>query len=110
MEKTSEETYTPVKTKGGRFAHVLLSPRISEKAAVSASGGKYVFNVSIDSTKIEISKAVEALYKVNVDSVRIVRNIGKVVRRGRISGRRNRIKKAYVTLKRGQKIELYEGV
>jgi large subunit ribosomal protein L23 len=64
----------------------------------------------VDATKIEIRKAVEALYKVNVVAVRTVRNLGKIVRRGRISGQRNRSKKAFVTLKAGQKIDLYEGV
>ncbi len=109
-DKTVEDVYTPMKIKSDRYSYALLSPRISEKAAVSASGGTYVFNVPIEATKIEIRKAVESLYKVNVVAVRTVRNIGKVVRRGKISGRRNRTKKAYVTLKRGQKIELYEGV
>jgi large subunit ribosomal protein L23 len=109
-EAAAEETHTPVKAKGGRYGYAVLSPRVSEKAAVKASAGTYVFNVPVDATKIEIRKAIESLFKVNVVSVRTVRNIGKQVRRGRIVGRRIRTKKAYVALKTGQKIEVYEGV
>lgn len=89
---------------------VLSSPRVSEKAAMLAAKGTYVFNVPIAAEKIEIRKAVEAMYKVHVERVNTVRGIGKVVRRGRTEGRRNNWKKALVTLKKGEKIDLYEGV
>jgi large subunit ribosomal protein L23 len=89
---------------------VLSSPRVSEKAAILASKGTYVFNVPVTAEKIEIRKAVEAMYNVHVERVNTVRGIGKVVRRGRTEGRRNNWKKALVTLKKGEKIDLYEGV
>lgn len=89
---------------------VLSSPRVSEKAAMLAAKGTYVFNVPVAAEKIEIRKAVEAMYKVHVERVNTVRGIGKVVRRGRTEGRRNNWKKALVTLKKGEKIDLYEGV
>ena len=85
-------------------------PHVSEKAAKHSSNGTYVFNVPISSNKIEIRKAVEALYGVNVVAVRMIRGIGKPVSRGKIIGRRNRWKKALVTVKSGQKIDLHEGV
>ncbi|MCI0479759.1 50S ribosomal protein L23 [Candidatus Uhrbacteria bacterium] len=72
--------------------------------------GTYVFDVPVDANKVEIRKAVEALYKVSVTSVRTIRGIGKILRRGRIGGRRAAWKKAVVTLKEGQTIDLYEGV
>jgi large subunit ribosomal protein L23 len=109
-KEQAEVRLEPPKGKAGRYRRALISPRVSEKAAVSASKGTYVFNVPVNATKIEIRKAVEALYKVDVVAVRTVRNVGKIVRRGRISGQRNRAKKALVTLKAGQKIDLYEGV
>lgn len=93
-----------------RFSPILRSPRVTEKAAVSASKGSYVFNVPTSANKIEIRKAVEALYKVNVTAVRTIRGPGKIVRRGRVAGRRNAWKKAVVSLKKGQTIDLYKGV
>lgn len=97
-------------TIGGNSWRTLTTPRISEKAAFLASKGTYVFNVPISANKIEIGKAVESLYKVHVESVRTVRGIGKFVARGRIRGQRTNWKKALVTLKKGEKIDLYEGV
>ncbi len=95
---------------GGMRATLLLTPHVSEKAAKLSSGGTYVFNVPVASNKVEIRKSVEALYGVNVVSVRMIRGIGKVVSRGKIVGHRNRWKKALVTVKSGQKIDLHEGV
>jgi large subunit ribosomal protein L23 len=109
-ETASDEVKPEVSKKGAAFAHILLSPRVSEKAAVLSAMGSYVFNVPIETNKIEVKKAVEAMYGVNVMSVNTIRGEGKATQRGRIQGRRNRWKKAVVTLKPGQKIDLYEGV
>lgn len=95
---------------GGNSWRLLLTPRVSEKAALLASKGTYVFNVPLSANKVEIRKAIESLYKVNVDSVRSVRGIGKFVSRGRVRGQRSNWKKALVTLKKGQKLDLHEGV
>lgn len=100
----------PQKTSRKRADVVLITPRISEKAAVLATAGKYVFDVPVTANKVEIRKAVEALYGVKVASVNTLRGIGKQVRRGRITGRRNRWKKALVALRKGQKIDLFVGV
>lgn len=91
-------------------AHSLLSPRVSEKAAILASKGVFVFNVPVSVNKVEVRKAVEAIYGVNVVSVNTVRGEGKPMNRGRRAGSRNRWKKALVQLKPGQKIDLYAGV
>ncbi len=96
--------------KAARFAHLLVSPRVSEKAAMLASKGVYVFNVPVSANKVEVKKAVEAKYNVKVDSVNTVRGPGKIVRRGGTAGVRNMWKKALVTLTNGQKIDIYEGV
>ena len=100
----------PHKTARKRLDVITVTPRISEKAAVLSSAGKYVFDVPVTANKIEIRKAVETLYGVKVEQVNTARGIGKTVRRGRIAGRRNRWKKAMVTLKKGQKIDLFVGV
>jgi large subunit ribosomal protein L23 len=110
VEKKKDEAVSVVDAKAGQFAGLLLKPHVSEKAAVLADRGIYVFDVPVTANKIEIGKAVEATYKVNVTRVRTQRGIGKVVRRGRVKGRRNAWKKALVELKKGQTITLVEGV
>jgi large subunit ribosomal protein L23 len=89
---------------------VLVRPHVSEKAARLADKGTYVFDVKLNAEKISIRKAVESLYGVNVTDVRIVNLQGKPVQRGRRISRRRDLKKALVTLKKGQTISLYEGV
>jgi large subunit ribosomal protein L23 len=64
----------------------------------------------MDAEKVSVRKAVESLYGVNVEGVRIVRLAGKPVRRGKRVTFRNDVKKALVTLKKGQTLSLYEGV
>jgi large subunit ribosomal protein L23 len=98
------------KVQGGSSSTLLVAPRVSEKAAILASKGTYVFNVPLSANKVEVRKAVEALYKVHVNDVRMVRGKGKATLRGRIAGRRNDWKKALVTLKDGEKLDLYQGV
>lgn len=107
--KTDDVLVAP-KTAGGNSSLLLVAPRVSEKATMLASKGTYVFNVPLFANKIEVRKAVEALYKVHVSDVRMVRGKGKPVLRGRIAGQRKDWKKALVTLKQGEKLDLYKGV
>lgn len=100
----------PVDASVARFSAVLVKPHVSEKAAHLADRGVYVFDVPVTANKVEIRKAVERIYKVNVESVRTHRGIGKQTARGRIRGRRNAWKRALVQLKKGQAINLVEGV
>lgn len=83
---------------------------MSEKAARLADKGVYVFDVAMDAEKVSIKKAVEALYKVHVAKVRIIRGQGKPVFRGKRPSRRADWKKALVEVKKGERIDLYEGV
>ncbi|HXJ69642.1 MAG TPA: 50S ribosomal protein L23 [Verrucomicrobiae bacterium] len=71
---------------------------------------QYYFEVARDANKIEIKRAVEAVFGVKVDSVQTMHMQGKVKRQGRNVGRRNDWKKAIVTLKPDQKIELFEQI
>ena len=89
---------------------VLVKPLVTEKSTELSNQGKYVFEVNRNSNKIEITKAVEGLYGVNVEKVNVIRVRGKVVVFGRTSGKRKNTKKAIVTLKKGQTIEVFEGV
>ncbi|MSR85286.1 50S ribosomal protein L23 [Candidatus Uhrbacteria bacterium] len=89
---------------------LLTKPHVSEKVGALAEAGTYVFQVPPAAEKIAIKKAVEALYHVHVAQVRTARYAGKPIYRGRRPGSRKGWKKAFVTLKKGEKIELYEGV
>jgi large subunit ribosomal protein L23 len=89
---------------------VIVSPRITEKAMANALETQYTFIVHSEATKTQIRHAVEQLFKVNVTKVNTVNVAGKArtFTRGRIrsEGRRSDFKKAVVTLRKGQKIEL----
>ena len=90
------------------MANMILTPKISEKAISLAEQGIYVFEVPARSNKIEIAKAVEQAFKVNVTDVNILIAKGKVKRFKRLVGRERDIKKAMVKVKSGQKIALFE--
>jgi large subunit ribosomal protein L23 len=97
-------------TRNALVTTLLRMPLVSEKAARHADKGTYVFRVPIKAEKISIRKAVESMYGVTVDKVRIITIQGKPVRRGKRISHRQAQKKALVTLKKGQTIALYEGV
>lgn len=110
-EAVSKETVVGKVSGGLDLAdRLLLKPHVSEKAARLADKGIYVFDVRLDAEKVAVRKAVESLYNVKVEKVRIVRGIGKPIRRGRAMSRRANWKKALVEVKKGQTIDLYEGV
>lgn len=93
-----------------RMMKILLAPHITEKAAIdSEQSNQYVFKVATDATKPEIKQAVENLFAVSVDSVRVVNVKGKTKRAGFRIGRRKDWKKAYVRVKSGQTIEFVGG-
>ena len=89
-----------------RIMKVILAPHITEKAAnVGESSNQYVFKVAPDATKPEIKQAIEALFEVQVDAVRVLNTKGKTKRSGARLGRRKDWKKAYVRVKAGQEID-----
>jgi large subunit ribosomal protein L23 len=88
-----------------RLATILMAPIISEKAtSVAEKNNQVLFKVQRDATKPEIKAAVELLFKVEVESVSTVVQKGKVKKFGRSIGRRDHVKKAYVSLKAGQEL------
>jgi large subunit ribosomal protein L23 len=90
---------------------VVMAPLITEKGTfVSEKSNQVVFRVRLDASKDVIRDAVEQLFKVTVLKVRTIKLMGKNRRRGAIKGRRSDWKKAYVTLKEGDRIEFFEGV
>jgi len=89
-----------------KLATVLTAPVISEKSSVIAESNQYVFRVLKGATKLEIKNAVEAMFDVKVDTVRVLNVKGKVKRFGRSFGKRSDWKKAYIKLQSGYAIEL----
>ncbi len=93
-----------------RLYKVLLEPRVTEKSTrIAESSNQYVFKVTSDSNKSEIKAAVEKLFEVNVESVRIVNVKGKSKTFKLRSGKRNDWKKAYIRVQEGQVIDLLGG-
>jgi large subunit ribosomal protein L23 len=89
---------------------VIKGPIITEKLdAAREKFRQYSFIVDKKATKIDVARAVENLFKVSVEGVRTNVVHGKVKRVGKNIGRRPNYKKAIVTLKEGDKIELFEG-
>ena len=93
-----------------RLMQVLVAPQISEKATyVADKNEQVIFIVAPDATKPEVKAAVELLFKVQVKSVQISNQKGKVKRFGKSTGRRSDVKKAFVCLRPGQEINFVEG-
>src|SRR5690554_5675863 len=89
-----------------RIFKVLVAPHISEKATIVAEKhNQVVFKVAPNATKLEIKKAVEALFNVKVEGVQTVNIKGKTKRTARGIGKRNDVHKAYVRLVAGQDID-----
>jgi large subunit ribosomal protein L23 len=84
---------------------------ITEKGSVlREKANQYCFEVDLGANKIEIKRAVEAIFKVKVEDVHTLRVHGKVKRLGRSTGRRPDWKRAIVTLAKGETIELFDQV
>ena len=99
-----------LKGKTNQAYQVLIKPLVTEKASELGILNKYVFAVNRRMNKIEIKKAVRSIYNVDPVSVNILNFSGKNVRFGRIKGKTKAWKKAVITLRPGDKIEIYEGV
>lgn len=89
---------------------IIKKPVVTEKSMGLVEENKYTFIVDMGANKIEIRQAVEELFNVKVDKVRTMRVKGKTKRVRNRWGKTPDRKKAIVTLKEGQKIQLFEGV
>ena len=114
-KKTAEAPKAEKKAK--KMVLVSLKPRVSEKAYVlSENSNVYTFDVETGVNKFDVAAAVESQYDVAATKVRIVCVPGKTTRsyrqRGRksFSGQRSGIRKAYVTLKEGDKLPIFAAV
>jgi large subunit ribosomal protein L23 len=93
---------------------ILKKPLVTEKVSALNEKGKYGFLVDADANKVEIKKAVEKQYGVNVEKVNTMMVMGKMKTRytktGILSGRQQSYKKAIVTLAEGEVIDFYSNV
>ena len=93
-----------------RLYNVLLSPRMTEKTTqIGEESNQYVFSVATDASKADIRDAVEMLFKVDVESVRVVNVKGKKKMFRFRPGKRSDWKKAYVRVREGQVIDFLGG-
>ena len=96
------------------MAGILKRPLVTEKITEMQEKGVYGFEVDKDANKISIARAVEKRFNVKVVGIRTATHKGKsksqMTRRGRFAGRTSSWKKAYVRLKEGDKIELFQNV
>ncbi len=108
-EKIAIPAAPVVKLPKGEDAHsyqIILRPIITEKGGLLEEYGQYLFKVAKDANKVEIKKAIEKLYKVRVDKVNVASVPSKFRRVGEHEGKKPGFKKAIVTLKEGEKIEI----
>ncbi|GKS60481.1 50S ribosomal protein L23 [Nitrospira sp.] len=90
---------------------ILLRPLLTEKVtALRESQNTVAFVVAAKANRIQVKRAVEEMLKVKVDRVNLMNVMGKFKRLGRFGGKKPDWKKALVTLKKGEKLELYETV
>jgi len=94
------------------IAHdIIRRPLITEKTSIQKENANQVtFEVARGANRIEIKKAVEKIFNVNVTGIRTMQVKGKTKQRGRILGKRRSWKKAVVTLAPGNRIDFFEGV
>lgn len=95
--------------------NILIKPLVTEKmTALMESENKYGFIVEYNSNKIEIAKAIEQKFNVEVVAVNTIKYKGKTktqfTRKGRFTGKTPRFKKAIITIKEGQTLDLFEEV
>jgi len=89
---------------------IIRVPRITEKGSrLKEKSNVLTFEVKSDANKVQVRKAIEVIFKVKVLDVTTVNVLGKKKRMGMRLGKRSDWKKAYVTLKPGEKIDIFEG-
>jgi large subunit ribosomal protein L23 len=111
VEVKKEEVKPKIKKEEtGQAYRILIRPLVTEKISFLGQNNQYAFEVMPKANKIEIAKAFKNVYGIKPMSVNVMKIRGKKIRYGKTSGRTKNRKKAIITLKPGDKIEVYEGV
>jgi len=92
-----------------KLTSVIKGPVVTEKSTILQESGKYVFKVDLKATKHDVARAVEMAFDVHVESVNTLKIHGKVKQYGRSRTKQPDTKKAIVTLRDGESIQLFEG-
>ncbi len=109
VKKSDKKKSKPFISENAEMAYrLVVQPWVTEKTQNLSADNKYVFKVRFGAEKGKVKEAIENLYNIEVEKVNIVNIPPKKKRFGRIVGKRSAIKKAIVTVKRGQKIEIFE--
>ncbi len=108
LKKSVKEKKSDSRYKGAY--RVLVKPLVTEKATDLGAQNKYVFIIDNRANKLEVAKAIWAVYGVKPQAINIIKMKGKTVTRGRIKGKRKDFKKAIISLAKDQQIQVYEGV
>ncbi len=96
---------------GVKDFNLFLEPIITEKSSmISQSGSRVVFKVPVSASKTDIKNAVERVFGVKVEAVKTLNILGKTKRTARGISKRQNVKKAYITLPKGQSISVVEGL
>lgn len=93
-----------------RHYDAIVAPVLTEKSTILSENNQVIFEVAMSATKPEIKDAIEALFKVKVMAVNTLVNKGKTKRFKGTPGRRKDVKKAIVTLKDGDSIDISSGL
>lgn len=107
-KKKSKVKFANFKEKAELVNNIIISPVVSEDAMNKEAQSKYVFKVSESSNKPEIKGALEARFKITVEKVNIIKYKTKVHKFRYRKGQKKGFKKAIVTVKKGEKIELFK--
>lgn len=110
VEEKKEEAAKPatyVTRETGHAYRILVRPLVTEKSTALQQMGQYVFEVAKDANKLEVRKAVKAVYGVTATAIRVITVLGKPVRSRAGMSRRSSWRKAIVTLKKGDRIDLF---
>jgi large subunit ribosomal protein L23 len=107
-KKKSKVKFANFKEKAELVNNIIISPVVSEDAMNKEAQSKYVFKVSESSNKSEIKEALEARFKITVEKVNIIKYKTRAHKFRYRKGQKKGFKKAIVTVKKGEKIELFK--
>lgn len=111
VKKSQSEAAPEIATSASqRATATILAPIVTEKSAQLSDSGVMAFRVALTANKVMVRQAFRELYKVNPVKVRMINVRGKNLRFGRQTGKRMDYKKALITLPKGKRIDIFEGV
>lgn len=110
LKKKIDEVAISEKGRSLHFSHILIRPLVTEKSHYISEKGEYAFFVDFFSTKADVKKAIEEIYGVHVRKITTAKMKPKKRIRGKQIGYTKKMKKAMVSLKKGETITLFEGV